>query len=138
MPYDVAWYDEQHTIIRTDIHGHVSWDEWHEAIDKIAEKLAQSPHRVDLIFVDSVGMPRGNPLPHLRASGVRLSRYPNFGKAVTVDTAHVTGFLQVVITALLSMPVAKNFRDRFFMRGVVKTLDEALDLIEKDRMGTLV
>ncbi|MBK8024805.1 MAG: hypothetical protein IPK19_26150 [Chloroflexi bacterium] len=68
MPVTVEWDNSERTILRTDSHGHWTWDEYHHAVDAALVMMQSVDHDVHLVNVrhsDSV-QPDGNALPHLR------------------------------------------------------------------------
>jgi hypothetical protein len=130
MPYDVYWLDEEHSIVRIDIHGEVTWEAWYHAIDETVAKINEVPHRVDLIYVDQVGFPKGNPLPHMKASIERLSAQPNLGISVTVSSSRgLMMAVQLVVDVVLR---AFNITGRN-NGGFVRTVDEAMKRIQVSR-----
>ncbi len=132
MPFDVTWYDEQHTIIRMLVHGRPTWDEYHIAIDQVVEKIKSTAHRVDLILDDRVGMPPGNPMPHLKAALDKASQHPNLGMSMTVSSRDIALFPSLMMeTAGRLYGVDMKRYGRF-----VKSMDEALAIIHADRANT--
>ena len=129
MPYDFNWQDDEKTIIRFDIHGEVSWPLWYAAVDKVAEELSKTSHRVDLIFNDSVGMPKGNALPHLKASTATLMTHPNMGLIVSVGTPKMTAFTKIMIGIVSRVYGIDNSHNG----GFVESMDRALAIIAADR-----
>ncbi len=129
MPFDVTWYDEEHTIIRILIHGRPMWEEYHEAIDKVIKELDASPHRIDMVLDDKVGMPPGNPMPHLKAALDKATKYPNLGMSMAVSERSVALFPS------LMMETAGRLYDIDLKRyGLfVKSMDEAVAVIQADR-----
>ena len=131
MPFDFSWQDEDHSIIRFDIHGVVSWELWHEAIDKVAAELAKTSHRIDLMFVDTVGMPSGNPIRHIKAGTSELLAYPNMGMVITVSTHKISVGGQLMIDIMMRV-----YRmDMKHHGGFVDTIDDALAVIAQDRIA---
>lgn len=65
MPLPVNWYDDEHSIIVATIRKDTTWDEYHQAVEWIVTQAATVDHRVDAIFHDNVGMPKGNLYPTL-------------------------------------------------------------------------
>lgn len=129
MPYDFRWQDDAHSIIRLDIHDEVTWELWHKAVDQIVAQLDETPHRVDLIFNDSVGFPPGNSLNHLRASNMRMRACPNLGIIVTVSSRSLSVFTRIMVGIVARLSGRSAPDQRLF----VETLDEALALIARDR-----
>ncbi|MBI1256010.1 MAG: hypothetical protein GC204_00935 [Chloroflexi bacterium] len=132
MPYDFNWQDDEKTIIRMDIHGEVTWPLWYAAVDKVAEELGKTSHRVDLIFNDSVGMPKGNALPHLKATNAKLVSHPNMGLIVSVGTQNLTAFTKIMIGILSRVYGIDNSHNG----GFVDSMDKALAIIAADRANS--
>jgi hypothetical protein len=132
MPYDFNWQDEDKTIIRFDIHGEVTWPLWYAAVDKAVEELGKTSHRVDLIFNDSVGMPKGNALPHLKATTAKLTSHPNMGLVVSVSTQKIGAFTKMMINVLNRVYGV----DMSHNGGFVNSMDQALAIIAADRAKT--
>ena len=132
MPFDVKWYDEAHTILQVTVYGHPTWDEYHEAMDKVANELKATARRLDLVLDDKVGMPPGNPMPHLKAAVDKLTAFPNFGMSMAVSSRNVALFPS------LMMETASRL-NRFDLKRYgrfLKTMEEALDVIQADRANT--
>lgn len=128
MPYDLSWYDQEHSIIRMHIHGDVTWDAWYQAVDTICEMLLSVTHRVDLLFDDHVGMPSGNPMPHLQTTMKKLNEYKNMGLAVTASDKRMSTFIRVIVD------MAARFTQSDLEEGCfVSSLDEGLILIQNHR-----
>ncbi len=130
MPYDISWHDEERGILRIDIHGDVSWEAWYKAVDQTCERIASVyPRRVDLIYMDQVGFPKGNPLPHMKRSIELLAAQPNLGIAVTVSRQELSMLVKIVVNVILrAVPI--NTRNN---GGYARTLEEALARIEVAR-----
>ena len=129
MPYKYHWFDAEHTIIQMDIFGQVTWDEWHTAIDKIINEIKNTSHRVDIIFHDSVGMPKGNPIPHLNLTNKKFGEQPNIGIIVTVSPRRVSSFVEMIIKIILR----GSKRQKSSNGSFVTTMDEALNRIKQSR-----
>lgn len=129
MPFDLNWYDDAHSIMQMTVHGHPTWDEYHEAINKVEQELKAAPHRIDLVLDDKVGMPSGNPMPHLKAAIDKLTAYPNFGMSMAVSTREVAQF-----PALMMETAARLYSFDLKRYGqFIKTMDEAVAIIQADR-----
>jgi hypothetical protein len=130
MPFDVTWYDEAQTIIRILIHGRPTWQEYHEAIDKVVQELENSPRRIDMVLDDKVGMPPGNPMPHLKIALDKATKYPNLGMSMTVSERRIALFPSLMMeTAGRLYGVDLKRYGRF-----VKSMDEAIAIIQADRI----
>ena len=132
MPFDVDWYDEAKSILKISVYGHPTWDEYHDAIDHVAKLVEAAPHRIDMILDDRVGMPPGNPMPHLKAAVDKLTAFPNFGMSMAVSTRNVALFPQLMMeTASVLYHFDLKRYGRFF-----KTMEAALAVIQADRANT--
>ena len=129
MPYDFNWQDDEHTVIRFDIYGEVTWPLWYDAVDKVGEELNKVSRRIDVIFNDSVGMPKGNALPHLKATSATMTAHPNMGLVVSVSTHRIGAFTKMMLNVLsraYGVDMSHN-------GGFVDSMDKALALIAADR-----
>ena len=132
MPFDVKWYDEAHTIIQVTVYGHPTWDEYHEAMDKVATELKATSRRIDLVLDDKVGMPPGNPMPHLKAAVDKLTAFPNFGMSMAVSTRNIALF-----PSLMMETASRLYRFDLKRYGrFLKTMEEAVAVIQADRAKT--
>ncbi len=129
MPYIFNWHDPEHTIIRVDIVGQVSWEEYSIVVDRIVDELAKANQRIDVIYNDSVGMPKGNPMPHLKASSTRMMAYKSLGLITSVSSRSVSSFTKLMIDIMMRAYQIDNSRSG----GFVTTMEEALAIIEKSR-----
>jgi len=130
MPYDISWYDADHSIVLIHIHGEVTWDAWYKAVDQTIEKINEVPHRVDLIYVDDAGFPPGNALPHLKESIERLAEQPNLGLSITVSASRgLTMLVQVAVNVVLQAFVIDTSNNGGFARSV----DHAVARIQASR-----
>jgi len=129
MPYEFNWYNSEHSIIRVDIVGEVSWEAFNILTDRVVDELAIANHRIDLIYNDSVGMPEGNPMPYLKASSTRMSAHKSLGLIITVSPRSISNFTKVMIDILMRAYQV----DKSHNGGFVTTMDEALGIINKSR-----
>ena len=137
MPYDVKWYDDQHSIIEVHVHDDVTWDQYHGAVDQICAHLAVAQHRVDVVFNSETGMPAGNPLPHLKAAFQKFSSYKTFG--MTVPSGERGGRGASTFTRSIVEVVSKITHTTDQIDGkVFKTIDDAVAYIEAERAKTAV
>jgi hypothetical protein len=132
MPFDVDWYDKAKGIIKMTVYGHPTWDEYHEAVEKIATELKATSRRIDMIMDDKVGMPSGNPMPHLKEAVDKLTAFPNFGMSMVVSTRNVALFPQLMMETASRL---YHFDLKRYGR-FLKTMDEAVASIEADRANT--
>ncbi len=129
MPFDVSWYDDAHSIVRIRVYGKPTWDEYHEAMDQVEAYIAASPHRVDMVMDDEVGMPRGNPMPHLKAALDKLIKHPNLGMSMAASARDIALFPSLMMeTAGRLYGVDMKRYGRF-----VKSMDDAVTVIMADR-----
>jgi hypothetical protein len=129
MPYEFRWFDAEHTIIQMENYGKVTWDQWHTTIDKIVEEIKSTPQRVDIIIYDTVGMPKGNPFPHLNATHSKLDTNPNMGLIITVSSRRVASFVEMIIEVIRRGSTNR----KIYNAGFVTTMDEALRRIKASR-----
>ncbi len=129
MPYEFHWFDTEHTIIQIDIYGKVTWDQWHTTIDKIVEEIKNTPQRVDVIVYDTVGMPKGNPFPHLNTTNAKLDTNPNMGIIVTVSSQRISNFVDMIVDVIRRGSANR----KIYNAGFVTTMDEALSRIKASR-----
>lgn len=132
MPFDVKWYDQEETIIEVHVYGKGTWNEYHEAVEKITEKLAAAQHRVDVVFNSETGMPPGNPLPHLKSAFQKFSSYKHFG--ITVPAGARGGRSSSGFTRAIVELVSKMLGTTRQISGqVFNTMDDAVAYIQAER-----
>jgi len=133
MPLEVKWYDEAHTILLGTIAKDTTWSDYHHAVDRIVYEASQLTHQVDVIFYDDVGMPPGNPLPHIRKGIAKLAQQENIATSIIAGSRGSSGFVRAIFEAIGKMfgglPMATGSR----FGGFAKTLDEAVAQIYKQR-----
>ncbi len=129
MPYDFHWHDEEHGIIRLDIDGVVTWDGMYIAVDNICSELGKRSDRVDIIFNVKVGMPKGNPMPHLKAVMNKLASHKNLGLIANVSSVGMSSFsktMREMVTGIMGFPIGKTF--------FADSFNHAIEVIQKDRL----
>jgi hypothetical protein len=129
MPYEYHWFDAEHTIIQMGNYEKVTWDQWHTTIDKIVEETKNTPQRVDIIFCDTVGMPKGNPFPHLNATQTKLDTNSNMGLIVIVSSRRISSFAEMIVEVIRR----GSGTQKRYNGGFVTTIDEALSRIKASR-----
>ncbi len=97
MPIEPSWYDEEHSIIKVDIPARSSWDEYYVAVNWIVAEMKTVDHRVDVIFYEEVGMPSGNPIPHLRWGTKQLMALPNMGDTIVAGKKRNNTFSRIIL-----------------------------------------
>lgn len=132
MPYIFNWQDPEHTIIRIDMVGQVTWEEYNIVTDRVVDELAKTDKRIDVINFDKTGMPKGNPMPHLKAVNARMSAHKNLGLIITVSSKTLSGFSKIMVDI---MTRAYNI-DTSHNGGFLTSMEEALAVIEKSRKST--
>ncbi len=122
MSIDFIWDNDDHTIIRLDFDGKATWGEYQTATDRVYEAIEASSTRVDIIFHAVSGMPQGNPLPHLKASSMKLLELEHFGIGVVVTSK---GTPSRLIQTFLDIAMRIYRLDTSRQGGYFSTLDEA-------------
>ncbi|MCA9895360.1 MAG: hypothetical protein KC615_20390 [Anaerolineae bacterium] len=131
MTYTVSWYDTEKTILRLDIRDKNTWDAWYVAVDEMCNELSTVSHRVDLVVDDQSGMPQGNPLPHLRNTLSKLSKYEHLHTIVTVSEKLLASPVQVMtrLAIRFSSFTIKDLRYE-------QTFEAGLKVINAQRKGS--
>jgi hypothetical protein len=129
MPYEFHWHNPEHTIIRVDMIGQVSWEAFNILTDRVVDELAKATQRVDLIYNDKVGMPKGNPMPHLKSSNARMTAQPHLGLIITISERSISSFTKLMIDIMMRAYKIDNTHNG----GFVTTMDEDLAIINKSR-----
>jgi hypothetical protein len=137
MSISINWHDDSHSIIVITIARDTTWGDYHQSIDWIVTEAAKVEHRIDIIFHDNVGMPRGNPMPHLSRGSTRIINQPNIHLTIIAGSQGTSNFIRMIMMALaktfMRLPVNNNSgRTLQFIR----TLEEALAYIQKDRAAS--
>jgi hypothetical protein len=126
----MTWMDETHTILRVDTQGKISWAEYHAGIQRVALELEKTSERIDILFNDTVGMPPGNPLPHLRTGTTKLAAHANFGKIYTVSINQLSAPVKIIVNILMRVYQI----DGRYVGGFFTTIDTAMQRIQADRL----
>lgn len=128
MPYDLSWYNDDHQILLIDSYGEVSWDQWHLAIDKSINMTKEIPHSVYIVIRDKVGMPSGNPIPHMKTTMTKVGKQGGFEGVIVVSMKARATFAQRIMDIVFRFIPVKSWpiipADSF---------EEALALIKKKR-----
>ena len=126
MPIHLSWDDADQTILLAESAGTWTWEEYHEALSRIAELIRSVNHRVDLVTVrraDSI-RPPGSALPHYqRAMRVLPS---NTGLNVILNTSTIA---RTVVSIFLRLYGSRTSG----MVVLAGSLEDARRLIRKDR-----
>lgn len=133
MPLEVKWYDNEHTILVATIAKDTTWPDYHAAVDQIIAEANHVTHRVDAIFYDDVGMPAGNPMPHIKQGITKLAKQNNIKMSIIAGSRGSSGFVRAVIEAIGKMFMKKGPQSPSVFGGFAKTLDEAVARIHADR-----
>jgi len=131
MGLEVKWRSEEHTILVATIAKDTTWADYHNSIDEILKRAASVSYRVDLIYLDNVGMPKGNPLPHLKNGIGRLVKQPNIKLSLIAGSKGSTGFVRTMLET-----IGRAFGGATTGMGAmfVPTLEEAVSRIQADRV----
>lgn len=100
MSLSVNWYDDEHSIIVVTVTTDMTWSEYDQVIDWIVAEASKVDHRVDIIFHDNVGMPKGNPMPHLKRGSAKIVNQPNIYYTIIAGTQGASGFAQMILGAI--------------------------------------
>lgn len=139
MSLDVKWYDEEESIIMVTIAHSTTWSEYHQAVDWIVSEAKKRDRRVDVIFYDNVGMPKGNPLPHLQMGSTKIIQQPNIRLTIIAGSQGYSGFTRSMLEILQKVFSRTLFKfpnvseDRKEGLLFMRTLEDALSHIKKDR-----
>ncbi len=138
MPTPVDWYDEEHSIVKVTITPNSTWEEYYQVIEWIVAEVSKVDHRVDIIFHDDVGMPKGNPMPPLKWGTKRIINLPNaFHTIIAGSQGTTNAFARMVMTTLGRMLLASaspNVDGKQLL--FLPSLEEAVAFIIEDRAQT--
>ncbi|HUN06291.1 MAG TPA: hypothetical protein PLQ56_06805 [Aggregatilineales bacterium] len=138
MALPVEWLDAEESILVATIQKDTTWDEYHAAIDHMITEAARVKHRVDIIFHDNVGMPKGNPLHHLKVGSTKVIKQTNIQSTVIAGSRGSTGFVRSIMEILaksMQMAQARQKTQTTAGNGLMfrPTLDSAVQFIRADR-----
>lgn len=123
MPYQIEWDNDEHTVIRTEMYGKWTWEEYHQLIDESVQLMKAVNHPVDLITLmrgDTVS-PGGNFIPHIQRA---MRAYPpNHRLTINVRAVRQGISLEKIFRQLFPW-----LNRRFFTVG---TLEEARTIIKQ-------
>lgn len=123
MPYTHDWRSENQDILQWDVHGDIDWGQLHESINNICAELDATAHSVYLMVVNPVGIPNGNPMPHVKTAFTKFGERKNLKGIIVVSDRRVSSFVKP-ITGLVNKLGKLNMSLTF-----VTSIDEALDFI---------
>ncbi len=126
MSLEVKWYDAEHTILVATIAKDTTWSDYHNAVDQIIKEASQVNYRVDIIFHDEVGMPAGNPMPHLKQGISRLAKQPNIGLSLIAGSRGSSGFVRAAIEIVAKAFMSRTPINQRNAGGFAKTLEDAV------------
>ncbi|MBI1277522.1 MAG: hypothetical protein GC179_05290 [Anaerolineaceae bacterium] len=129
MSFEVTWYDETQSIIQISNLSNSTWNDYHQAIKQATQLLISTHNRVDVIFYDTIGMPAGDPMPHLKAGFTKMTSYENMGLTIAVSPRIISGFNKIIIEAMRVLYRINKQHDG----GHVASINEAITVILKDR-----
>ena len=136
MSLEVSWYDTEQTILIATFAKDTTWSDYHNAVDEMMLMATQVNHPIDVIFHDEVGMPAGNPLPHVQLGISKLAKHGGI-KCWVAGSRASNGFVPMILklvgTALMKRNLAMN-RDQF--GEFTKSLPEAIESIQAARAKT--
>jgi hypothetical protein len=123
MGVKAVWDNEQHTIVRYDLSGKWTWDEFFTAYEDAKMMLAATPYVVHFILNPTDAASRSHLPPGIvsRIGSVGRTRLPNAGITVAVGSSNFVKSL-VNTAARLYPRIRKQYQ-------FVETLDEARALL---------
>ena len=124
MTITVTWDNEDKTIVRTEISGNWTWEEYHDALTETYALVRSVDHEVALINLRHAGAvnPRGNPYPHYSRAAKHMP--DNQSLVVNVSSEKkMVGMVAKIMTRIFPFMPKKFF--------VVDTIEEARALIDK-------
>ena len=135
MPFIFNWHDSEHSIVRVDVIGEATWDDFTRATDQIVAELAKTDHRIDIIFNAQSPMPKGNPLPHVKAANRRIAAFGNkVGLVITVGPRQISSMVKAMVDIM--MRVYKF--DRSHLGENALTMEAAVDQVNRSRAKQLM
>ncbi len=127
MPLKVEWLDTQKTVMGCTGEGTWTWDDYHTALDDIANQFKATQHRVDLVIMSAPGaiVPKGSSMPH-------------YQRAMRIMPANLE-LLAMVTTNMFARTIVSIFTKVYPNKDNVKmvmvaSLNEAKIRIANDRM----
>jgi hypothetical protein len=124
MPVASFWDDEEKTIVRGNLVGQWTWDEYHTGISEMAQLVKDIDHRFDQI----IDVRESGPLPDGALSHIRRGRQQNpanFGISVIVGPSEW-------IKALVGV-MEKAYGKRTQPTSIAETIEEAYTIIVQQR-----
>ncbi len=131
MPFVFNWHDPEHSIVGVDVIGESTWDDFTRATDLIVAELVKTDHRIDIIFNAQSPMPKGNPLPHVKAANRRMAVFgKKVGLVITVGPRQISSMVKAMVDIM--MRVYKF--DRSHLGENTLTMEAALDQVNRSRV----
>jgi len=127
MPLKVEWLDAHKTMMGCTGSGTWTWDEYHHALDQIADEFKATQNRVDLIIMTAPGsiVPKGSSMPHYQRA-MRIMP-DNLGLMVMVTS---NAFARTIVSIFTKVsPKKGNIK-----LVMVPSLNDAKLRIANDRM----
>jgi hypothetical protein len=124
MAINVYWQDDTWTILRCDVIGEWTWEDYDIMVDRASAMIREVGHEVNLIsdVSSSAQMPKGNALQHLRR--VKTILPPNVKLMITVGQFSL--YTSTILNAFLKVYARDSLR---FM--MAKTVEDAQNMIVK-------
>lgn len=131
MTIPVYWDESEAGLIWIVFQQPYTWQNYDDAIDRMACMVRSVTTRVDVIFWNQAPLAVGNPFPHLKRTLRIVNELPNLYLRVSVDNGQVT-FARVALDALRRIYAPHATGRGLFVRSV----QEALEIICNDRAHT--
>lgn len=66
MAYQVNWHTDNQTVVLITYRDEMDWETLYASLDEAYEMIRSVDHTVDMIILDQIGLPRGNPMVHFQ------------------------------------------------------------------------
>lgn len=139
MSTPVNWYDYKHNIIIVTINKDSTWSEYYQVIEWIVAEISKVENRVDIVFHDNVGMPKGNPMPHLKWGSQKIVNLPNAGHTIIAGTQGTSNsFTKLVMTTLAKLFMKSSLpNDSDKQLLFMSNLEDALAFLNKNPVESI-
>lgn len=129
MSAKLSWYDDSRTVAIIDHTEEPSWAYWYKTLELIMNAIEDSPGYVNLVLTGIVGVPSGNPLPHIkRTFDILNDNIDKIGMVVIVGKGNLSLLVNTFFD-ILGKATSRPIRPTYFSTS----LDDALRIIEAEK-----